>query len=358
MNRIKDFFYNVFTGFKIVVTNYLPIILTITLLLVCFIVFKAINSKKQLSEYKEVEKSIVKKIENKVKLESPETTNTNLNTGASSIANCLKEPLKEENLTDSMKNISNELESIMNESDYNFAFKYKDIYTGFSLSYNSSQPIYAASTIKAPEAIYIYEEAEKGNINLEDKITYTPNYYCDGTGILKDTEFYVDYSVRDLVSFSIIHSDNIGHLMLYYKYGSENIYNFWSKLGATVIYSDNNPWGAINADDATIYMTELYNYIKTGTPNSKELLSFFEKSWKVISVPDKEIKIASKSGWGEYSLHDTSLILDENPYTLVILSNRGYTDYEYFFNRVSTLVYDFHKEYWQIKMNNCKKISE
>lgn len=355
MKRTKEFFYNVFTGFKVVTINYLPVILTITFLLVCFVVIKAFYSKKQLTEYKEKEKNIVEKLENKVKIESPEIINTNLNTGAYSITNCLKEPLKEEELTDNMKNISRDLENIMNESYYNFAFKYRDIYTGFSLSYNSSQPIWAASTIKAPEAIYIYEEADKGNTNLEDKITYTPNYYCEGTGILKDTNYYVDYTIRDLTSYSIIHSDNIAHLMLYNKYKAKNMYDFWSKLGATVIYSENDPWGAINADDATIYMTELYNYISTNTNNSKELLNYFEKSWKVISVPDKNIKIASKSGWGEYSLHDTSLILDENPYTLVILSNRGYTDYEYFFNKVSTLIYNFHKEYWQIKMNNCTK---
>ena len=77
----------------------------------------------------------------------------------------------------------------MNSSNLNFAFKYKDLYTGFSLSYNSNQPIFAASTIKAPEAIYIYEESEKGNINLENSIKYTPNYYSNGTGILKKYRF-------------------------------------------------------------------------------------------------------------------------------------------------------------------------
>lgn len=70
-----------------------------------------------------------------------------------------------------LKDIIQKLEDIFNSSNYNFAFKYKDIYTGFTISYNSSQPIFAASTIKAPEAIYIYEEAEKGNINLNDTIT-------------------------------------------------------------------------------------------------------------------------------------------------------------------------------------------
>lgn len=352
---MKDFFYNVYTGFKIVITKYSLTIFTITFVLVCFIVIKAINSKRVLVEYKEKEKSITEKIENKVKIEIPENTNTYFNSGAFAITDCLKVPLKEEDLTDNMKSINTQLENIMNESSYNFAFKYKDIYTGFSLSYNSSEPIWAASTIKAPEAIYIYEEADKGNINLEETLTYTPSYYCDGTGILKDTAFYTDYTIRDLVSYSIIHSDNIGHLMLYYKVGPEKIHDFWSNLGAKILYSESDPWGAITADDATIYMTELYNYINTNTDNSKELLSYFERSWKVISIPDKDIKIASKSGWGEYSLHDTSLILDENPYTLVILTNRGYTDYEYFFNSISNLIYDFHKEYWQIKTNNCTK---
>lgn len=352
MKKIKNPFHYFILGLKITLKDYIMIILMITFILVFLVVGRAINSKRSLTDYKEKEKNLVEKLENNVKFEYPENTSTNINTG---IINCLKTPLPEDNMSNELKDISKDLENLMNESKYNFAFKYKDLNTGFCLSYNSNQPIFAASTIKAPEAIYIYEEAEKGNINLDDTITYTSNYYSGGTGILKNRSFNVNYSIRDLVSYSIIHSDNAAHLMLNNKYKAENINNYWSNLGTTTIYKNNRAWCDINANDATIYMTELYNYIEGNNKYSNELLDFFKKSWKIISVPDKNIQIASKSGWSEYSLHDVSLIFDENPYTLAILTNRGYTDYQFFFNKVSNLIYNFHKKYWQEKINNCTK---
>lgn len=343
-------------GLKYLLSNYIFIITIslMTLFLVGGVVYKAINSRQQLDEYEIVKKEIEKKQETEIIIDYPKNEDKKQSTGAMAITDCLKSPLTENELSDDLKNISNQIENIMNESNYNFAFKYKDLYTGFSLSYNSSQPIFAASTIKAPEAIYIYEQAEKGNVNLKDTLTYTSGYYSDGTGILKNTPFNVNYTIRDLVGYSVIHSDNAAHLMLNNKYKSENIYNYWKEKGTTTIYSSGGPWGDLTANDGTIYMEELYNYYLTNTENSKELLNYFKKSWKVISAPNN-ITIASKSGWSNNSLHDVALIFDDNPYTLVILSNRGYTEYQDFFNKMSNLTYEFHRQYWKEKINICTK---
>lgn len=326
----------------------------VTLFLVAVVVYKAINSKQQIEEFEVVKTKIEQKQETELVIDYPQEENKSQTTGAVAITNCLKTPIKKEDLSQELLNISNQIESTMNESNYNFAFKYKDLYTGFSLAYNSNQPIYAASTIKAPEAIYIYEQAEKGNANLNDTLTYTSNYYSNGTGILKNTKFNVNYTIRDLVGYSIIHSDNAAHMMLNNKYKSENIYNYWTEKGTTSIYKDKTAWGNLTADDGTIYMEELYNYYLTNTENSKELLNYFKKSWKVISAPNN-ITIASKSGWADNSLHDVALIFDDNPYTLVILSNRGYTEYQDFFNKISNLTYEFHQQYWKEKINICTK---
>ena len=131
------------------------------------------------------------------------------------------------------------------------------------------------------------------------------------------------------------------------------MYAYWSNLGTNSIFKDNNAWGNITANDATIYMEELYNYYINKNKYNEELLSYFDKSWKIISTPKNNIRIASKSGWSGNSLHDTALIFDENPYTLVILSQRGYTEYQSFFNQISTLIYEFHKEYWNQKEKLC-----
>ena len=100
-------------------------------------------------------------------------------------------------------------------------------------------------------------------------------------------------------------------------------------------------------------MEELYNYYINENKYNEELLSYFDKSWKIISTPNNNIRIANKTGWSGNYLHDTALIFDKNPYTLAILTQRGYTDYQSFFNKISTLIYEFHIEYWHQKENIC-----
>ncbi|MBQ8192611.1 MAG: serine hydrolase [Bacilli bacterium] len=355
MKQIKEFKNHFILGLKVLFTNHIFQITTLTLsfILVSVVVYKALNLRNKVDKYEDIENQIEEKMETEIKINYQEKNNTSQLTGAAALSSCLKQPLTEEEITDELLKMTKSLEDIFNSSNYNFAFKYKDIYTGFSISYNSSQPIFAASTIKAPEAIYIYEQAEKGTINLNDTITYTSGYYSNGTGVLKNTKFGVDYTIRKLVSYSIIHSDNAAHLMLNNKYKSDNMYNYWTNLGTNTIFKSKGSWGNITADDATIYMEELYKYYINNNQYSEELLNYFTKSWKVISTPNNNLKIASKSGWSKNSLHDTALIFDENPYTLVILTNRGYVDYQSFFNKVSTLIYNFHKEYWNEKTKLC-----
>lgn len=352
MRILRSFFKYFLLGFKTIFGNK-AINLVILLLTFCFTSYATVNSISFKNRIDTIENNIATKLENYVKIEYPKIDNVNLE-GAFGITNCLKTPLKEDELTSELISIKNELENLFNENNLNFAFKYKDMYTGFSLSYNSSQDIFAASTIKAPEAIYIYKEAEKDNINLDEYLTYTSNFYTDGTGILKDTTPNKDYSIHDLVKYSIVNSDNIAHLMLNNRFKSNNIYSYWSNLHTTYIYKDNNPWGNINANDATIVMEELYNYyINPNNKYSNELMNYFINSWKVITNYDSNLKVASKSGWSGTSLHDMALILDENPYTLVILTNRGYVEYQDFFNQASNLIYKFHNLYWQEKMKYC-----
>lgn len=50
--------------------------------------------------------------------------------GVTKITNCLKSIPKEE-LSDNLLNIGKQIEDAMNASNLNFAFKYKDLYTGF-----------------------------------------------------------------------------------------------------------------------------------------------------------------------------------------------------------------------------------
>ena len=236
---------------------------------------------------------------------------------------------------------------------------YRDIYTGFTVSYNQNQNIFVASTIKAPADIYIYEMASQGKINLNDKLTYTGGYYNTGTGILKNKSFNTSYTIKDLIEYSIVYSDNAAHNMLMDKYGRENMLNFWKEKGTTAIFTNNGNWGVMNAHDASLYMQELYKFYVNNNEYGEVLMkNFMGAIPKFITGKNKYI-VANKSGWSGTAIHDVSIIFADNPYIIVALSNLGYTDYYMsYFNKVNDLAYRLHTEYWKYKMNECNNIKQ
>ncbi len=275
---------------------------------------------------------------------------------ASSLVNCINSNVDIEklptNITDIIGNIKNYYES----DGRRYAFKYQDIYTGFTVSYNENGVIYGASTVKAPLAIYIYELAEKGETDLDKELTYYPRHYLGGTGKIKDMEQNTSFTIRDLVGYAIKNSDNIAYTMLMEEYGRVNALNYWKDLGTKSIFTTNTNWGGISAYDASIYMKELYDFYLKDNDYSNELMDYFlNTTFKPLN--GEKYNVANKSGWGDGVIHDVSIVFADNPYILVALSSLGDDDeYQSYFSTISEYAYDLHHEYWKYKMKLCSNI--
>ena len=201
--------------------------------------------------------------------------------------------------------------------------------------------------------------ASLGKINLDEELTYTGNYYNTGSGVLKNNKINTNYSVRTLLKYSTVYSDNAAHNMLMDKYGRENMLSFWQELGTNSIFTANNNWGAVNAHDAVIYMSELYRfYLENDTYGLELMNNFFNAKPKFISGQNN-YQVANKSGWSGTVIHDVSIVFANNPYIVVALSNLGDTDYYMsYFNKVNDLASKLHSEYWKYKMDKCSEISQ
>ena len=232
----------------------------LTFIFVCILVTKTFKYGKKVDEYDAIITEIKKKEETEVKIYNTKEIDTNIlrKVAATELVNCINSKVDINELPESVTNIVKDINNYYNSSNDYFAFSYKDLYTGFTVTYNENQPIFAASSIKAPKDIYIYEMASQGKIDLEEKLTYTPNYYNTGSGVLKNKPTNTTYSVRTLLEYSTVTSDNAAHNMLMDKFGRTNILNFWKEKGTNTIFTQNNNWGPTSAHDATIYMEELY----------------------------------------------------------------------------------------------------
>ena len=132
--------------------------------------------------------------------------------------------------------------------------------------------------------------------------------------------------------------------------------SFWKEKGTSVIFTQNNNWGMINANDATIYMEELYNFYLNNEEYGNELMTNFLNAYPKFIKGKNNYLVANKSGWSGTAIHDMSIVFAENPYVVVALSNTGESDYINYFNNANELAYKLHTEYWNHKMDTCNNI--
>ena len=359
---ISKFVYNLKGVFGILSNKkFSMVVIVFIFVFSCITVGKTFSLRNKVDRYDEVFTEIEEKKEMMVSVYKDDNSiDDNFGSGAAlELVNCINSSININSLPSGINDIIKEINQYYNKSNNYFAFKYKDIYTGFSVSYNEEQNIFTASTIKAPKDIYIYEMASLGKVDLNEELTYTASYYNTGTGILKDKPLNTKYSVRKLVEYSIVYSDNAAHNMLMDKYGRNNMLLFWKDKGTKAIFTQNNNWGVLNASDASIYMEELYNFYLNDDKYGKELLNNFINAKTKFITSKNGYKVANKSGWSGSAIHDVAIVFADNPYIVVGLSNLGNTDeYGSYFNKVSDFAYRLHNEYWKYKMSICGKINQ
>jgi beta-lactamase class A len=277
---------------------------------------------------------------------------------ASELINCIKEPVDMDNLPEELKSKIYEINRFYNKSNNYFAFAYKDIFTGFTVTYNANQIIFTASAIKGPTDIYIWEMASQGKVDLDEMVTYTGNYYNTGSGVLKNKPIGGQYSVRTLLEYSTVTSDNAAHNMLMDKYGRQNMLDFWGNLGTNAIFTANNNWGVLNAHDALIYMSELYDFYARDDVYGEAVMTNFLNAYPTFLKGNGSYPVANKSGWSGTAIHDVAIVFADNPYIVVALSNTGTSDYNYYFDNANRLALELHNAYWKYKMDSCESIKQ
>lgn len=270
---------------------------------------------------------------------------------------CYRKSIDLDDVSDEMISIVDELDDLYRINSRAFSFLYYDLFSGFTVEYNADKPIFTASTIKAPAMIYIYEMASQGKIDLNEELVYTSSFYRGGSGVLKNKPVNTSYTVEELLQYTIYESDNIAYSMLMNRYGRENIRDYWQEFGSEYLFTNNTIWGYMSANDALIYMKELYKFSKDNQEYGDRLLEHFKKArWKLITDKDGKYNTANKGGWSGTAIHDIAIVFDENPYVLVIMSNMGEGSYIYHFDKTSKLVGKLHEEYWKYKANICGNI--
>ena len=347
-------------GYILINGRFISIVLFLTFIFVCFVVVKSFTFGKEVDKYEEFFVQIDKKMDEEAKVYAGEELDISSlkKVAASELVSCISTKLDVNDLPESVKKIISDIRDYYNQSYNNFAFAYRDIYTGFTVTYNENQEIFTASTIKAPTDIYIWEMISMGKIDLDNELTYMPYEYVAGSGLIQHNKKYSKYKTRELLRLSTVYSDNIAHNMLMDNYGRTNMLAFWKNLGTTAIFKQNSNWGVLNAHDALIYMSELYRFYNENDEYGNQVMTNFLNAFPKFIKGKNGYKVANKSGWTGSAIHDISIIFADNPYIVVALSNTGNGNYTAYFNKANDLAYNLHTEYWKYKMSLCEGIKQ
>ena len=266
---------------------------------------------------------------------------------------CMSNRYSEDELTEGMKQQVISLNNYLKK--YNTSVYYEDSNSGYSFIYNDNVDYYAASTIKMLDAIYIYKKAIAGELNLDDTVIYKYKHVISSSPGVKQYKIVDGITLRNLVKYAIVYSDNSAHAMLVDYIGYSNLKQFGKSLGATKTLYGGDNFGTTNVYDSMVYVKELDKLIKSNSSLGEELKGYFISSDdNFLDFSDKGISAATKYGhYSNYS-HNQGIVYDLHPYYLVVLTRASEKNFESTISDISTKIYELHSSFYTNRDAVCK----
>lgn len=190
-----------------------------------------------------------------------------------------------------------------------YSIYYSDLNSNDSFGINENQMYTGASVNKLPIIAALYYLANKGNINIDEKIVIQKEDIQDyGTGKLRYEEPGSAYSLKTLAKLSLKESDNTASYIIVTKIGMEKIQQLMESFGLTQTDMANNK---TTAYDIFILFKKIYKGEITNSKTTKELLGFMtdtETEDRLPSLLDKNTIVYHKTGDAIGSIHDLGII--------------------------------------------------
>ena len=237
------------------------------------------------------------------------------------------------------------IDNLIRQADGNVSLLFKNLETGFVHTYNADRVYFGASLNKLNHALYVFELAERGLIDLNHVHTFTEADIRGGTGQIQHMEPGTQFTTRELLRRSMVHSDNVAqHMLIRHTAGISFTYNdFVAQIGANPNFIGNIGAQNTNVHDKAIWMYAIHNYI-----NGDGLHSHYFRA-ALLATPGfimSDYPMARKYGWATASFHDAAIVYAPSPYILIILSDIDEGDATLFAN-LSLRVQAFNREWFE-----------
>ncbi|MCD7944568.1 MAG: class A beta-lactamase-related serine hydrolase [Clostridia bacterium] len=200
-----------------------------------------------------------------------------------------------------------------------------DLSSGYSFSYNSDYEIWCASSIKAAYVYYVCRLVDSGEASLSDVLTYTSSDTVYGDGLIAARGIGSDFTLEEVIHYTVNISDNEGYYMLVRYYGRSDFDSLMTSLGCDSLKISSSRYPDITAEDLCKIWREIYAY-STETETGAWLYSeFLSVSYMRFIADATGYETANKDGWASPSCNAAGVVYGKNStYVLVVLSEGSY----------------------------------
>lgn len=195
-----------------------------------------------------------------------------------------------------------------------------DLTSEESFGINESEAFQAASLIKLPVMVGLYQELEDGSLSLDDIYTLKESDRAGGAGSLQLRDAGYEISYRKLLEKMGKESDNTAFGIVRRYLGDEKIAQVIGDIGMVSTSLEENE---TSPEDVGVFFQKLWGGDLILETHKSELLSFltdtdFEKHL-AKGVPGG-VDVAHKYGREVHVVNDAGIVLTDSPYVVVIMT--------------------------------------
>lgn len=212
--------------------------------------------------------------------------------------------------------------------------------TGNSFGIGENDTFQAASLIKLPVMVGIYQQAEEGKLNLDDKYILKSSDKIDGAGTLASKPEGYQVTYREMLYLMGHYSDNTAYGICRDYLGEDKFNQITQSIGMDkTSLSDNST----SPKDIGTYFYKLWKGDLIDLKDRDELLTNITdtiyEQWLKAGVPS-DVRVAHKYGREVHVVNDAGIIYTDNPYVVVIMT-KGVVEREAdeVFPKLSAIVY-------------------
>ncbi len=197
----------------------------------------------------------------------------------------------------------------------------EDLATGMRFGVNPDLEFVAASTIKVPLVLFLYQEADAGRTDLGTAVAIEARDYEGGTGHLQYEALGTRYTLKELARFTLVESDNVATQMLIRYLGRENFRAFVRSLGAFITPDREN---VTSPRDMATFFKALLDFQKKSPALAGEIMDSLLHTAFTDRLPallPKDLPVAHKIGNQVRVMNDAGIVyVPGRPYIISVFT--------------------------------------